>query len=73
MATYAVQGAGGPVHVEAETWQVDDSGTLGMFDAGGRMVAAFWPGEWSGEVTEALPEPVNDNAPPVANPEGDAQ
>ena len=24
-------------------------------------------------VPEALTEPVNDNAPPVANPEGDAQ
>ena len=66
MNTFAIGTPDGVRYVEADAWQVDDSGHLGLFQ-GGAMTAVFWAGEWDGhDPVEALPPPVNDNAPPVA-------
>jgi hypothetical protein len=63
MRTYAIQTPAGVVHVDAEEWQVDDSGCLGLFSAG-VMVRNWWRDEWIGDAPgEAAAEPVNDNAP----------
>ena len=66
---YAIGTPEGVQHVEADAWQVDDSGHLGLF-GGDRMVKVFWHGEWDGhDPVEALPPPVNDNAPPHDEPQ----
>ena len=69
---YQVQTPDGAVHVEADAWQVDDSGCLGFF-VGDRMSVNFWRDEWVGdEPGEVAAAPVNDNAPaPVEIPPAD--
>ena len=47
MTTFTINTPNGAETIEAESKQVDDSGTLGFHDAAGHMVKSYVAGEWT--------------------------
>jgi hypothetical protein len=77
---------GASVAVDAVAMQIDDSGTLGLFNADGHMTASWVAGDWKlcapssepkpepvAAVVEAPAAPVEAPAAPVAEPQPEPQ